>query len=191
MTQDTSSTELSIRPLADGPQDANNALSIYHTLLSLYLTPPGQAAPNLPPALDILSKHGSRLPAASTMSLIPDDIPVKELESYFRGRIRNTNSVVNESRVLTGLRHTLLVDSQALLLLGDGLTGPTGKGGRSRKVVIGEERVCGVCHKRLGGSVVSVLPDNTVVHYGCLSRASGGARPGTSERGGSSWGSRH
>jgi hypothetical protein len=27
-----------------------------------------------------------------------------------------------------------------------------------------------VCHKRLGGSVVAVLPDNSVVHYGCLAR---------------------
>jgi hypothetical protein len=36
-----------------------------------------------------------------------------------------------------------------------------------------------VCHKklgggmRIGGSVVAVLPDNTVVHYGCLNRATG------------------
>lgn len=43
--------------------------------------------------------------------------------------------------------------------------------GRNRHVVVGEERVCGVCHKRLGRSVVSVLPDNTVVHYACSKRA--------------------
>lgn len=43
--------------------------------------------------------------------------------------------------------------------------------GRSRHVVVSEERVCGVCHKRLGRSVVSVLPDNVVVHYACSKRA--------------------
>ncbi len=50
-----------------------------------------------------------------------------------------------------------MVSAQAKLLLGDGL--PGGQGGRNRRVVVGEERICGVCHKRLGGSVVSVLPE--------------------------------
>jgi Vam6/Vps39-like protein vacuolar protein sorting-associated protein 39 len=150
--------------------------SIYNTLLSLYLTPPPPNTPNLPPALELLSKHGSRLPAASTLSLIPDDLAVKDLESYFRGRIRSANSVVNESRIVAGLRATELFTSQATLLLGDGM--PQGQGGRNRRVVITEERLCGVCHKRLGGSVVSVLPDNTVVHYGCLNRTTG-QRPGS------------
>lgn len=167
----------------DDPEDATP--SIYHTLLSLYLTPPPPHKPNLPPALDLLSKHGSRLPAASTLSLIPDTLPISDLESYFRGRIRAANSAVNESRVMAGLRQTELVASQALLLLGDGM--PGGQGGRNRRVVISDERVCGVCHKRLGGSVVSVLPDNAVVHYGCLHRASsagsGAAQPRPDTRG--------
>ncbi|OTB10432.1 hypothetical protein K445DRAFT_322958 [Daldinia sp. EC12] len=149
-------------------RDPNSKPSIYHMLLSLYLTPPAPNKPNLGPALSLLSRHGSRLPAESTLSLIPDDLPVTELESYFRGRIRAANSVVSESRIIEGLRKTQLVNTQALLLLGDGITG--GQSGRSRKVVIGEERVCGVCHKRLGNSVVAVLPDNSVVHYGCLGR---------------------
>ncbi|KXX80700.1 Vacuolar morphogenesis protein 6 [Madurella mycetomatis] len=145
--------------------------SIYHTLLSLYLTPPPEYPPNLEPALDLLSKHGSRLPATSTLSLVPDSLPVAQLESYFRGRMRSANSAVNETAVVAGLRKTALFTSQSLLYLGDGI--PGGQGGRNRRVVIGEERVCGVCHKRLGGrSVVAVLPDNAVVHYGCLNRNS-------------------
>ncbi len=145
--------------------------SIYHTLLSLYLTPPLGNHQNLEPALDLLSRHGSRLPATSTLSLVPDSLPIANLESYFRGRMRSANSVVNETRIVAGLRKTELVASQALLLLGDGI--PGGQGGKNRRVVISEERVCGVCHKRLGGSVVAVMPDNTVVHYGCLNRAQG------------------
>ena len=142
--------------------------SIYHTLLSLYLTPPPPYKPNWQPALSLLSKHGARLPASSTLDIIPATLPVAELESYFRGRIRAANSIVNESRVVTGLRKTEVVSAQAELLLGEG--------GRNRRVLVEEERVCGVCHKRLGGSVVAVLPDNSVVHYGCLGRAGGGQR---------------
>lgn len=143
--------------------------SIYQTLLSLYLNPPPPHKPNLSPALSLLSKHGSRLPAASTLSLIPDTLPVSDLESYFQGRIRSANSAVNATRIIAGLRQTELVASQALLLLGDGV--PGGQGGRNRRVIISDERVCGVCHKRLGGSVVAALPDNSVVHYGCLNRS--------------------
>ncbi|KAH6620933.1 hypothetical protein B0J18DRAFT_211147 [Chaetomium sp. MPI-SDFR-AT-0129] len=161
-------------PAQDAKSQGEETLSIYHTLLSLYLTPPPNHTPNLAPALDLLSKHGSRLPATSTLSLVPDSLPVSELESYFRGRMRSANSAVNETRVLAGLRETALFASQALLHLGDGI--PGGQGGRNRRVVIGEERVCGVCHKRIGGSVVAVLPDNVVVHYGCLGRSGGNAK---------------
>lgn len=162
-------------PSADDPDDS--APSIYHTLLSLYLQPPSPHEPNLPPALDLLSKHGSRLPATSTLSLIPDTLPVGDLEAYFRGRIRAVNSLVNETRIIAGLRTAEGISVAARLHLGDDKD--EGQGGRHRHVTITDERHCVVCHKklgggmRIGGSVVAVLPDNTVVHYGCLSRATG------------------
>ncbi|KAI1471853.1 SPX domain-containing protein [Daldinia caldariorum] len=167
-------------------RDPDSKPSIYHMLLSLYLNPPSPNKPNLGPALLLLSRHGSRLPAESTLSLIPDDLPVTELESYFRGRIRAANSVVSESRIVEGLRRTQLVNTQASLLLGDGISG--GQSGRSRKVIVGEERVCGVCHKRLGNSVVAVLPDNSVVHYGCLGRRGRSMSGSRNEMIAGSWG---
>lgn len=157
--------------------DRDSPLSIYHTLLSLYLQPAPPQKPALKPALDLLSKHGSRLPATSTLGLIPDDLPVGELESYFRGRIRSATSLMNETRILAGLREAEGISVAARLHLGDDATG--GQGGRNRHVTITDERACVVCHKklgggmRIGGTVVAVLPDNTVVHYGCLSRATG------------------
>ncbi|CAJ2510666.1 Uu.00g062910.m01.CDS01 [Anthostomella pinea] len=166
--------------------DAEFTPSIYHTLLSLYLTPPAPHKPNLEPALSLLSRHGSRLPAGSTMSLIPDDLPVAKLESYFRGRMRAANSVVSETRIAEALRKTQLVNTQALLLLGDGV--PGAQGGRNRRVVISEERVCGVCHKRLGNSVTAILPDNSVVHYGCLGRQGRRTSGNQGERIAGSWG---
>ncbi|KAH8811557.1 vacuolar morphogenesis protein-like protein AvaB [Xylogone sp. PMI_703] len=168
-SQDPSDTAKgqSHKPSTSDPEDP--LPSVYHTLLSLYLTPPPPYEPNWPPALDLLSKHGSRLPASSTLSIIPDPLPVKELERYFRSRIRAANSIVNETRVAAGLRRSEALTTQANLLLGEGLA--SGASGRNRRVVVGEERVCGVCHKRLGGSVVAVLPDNAVVHYGCLNRS--------------------
>lgn len=136
------------------PEDANP--SIYHTLLSLYLTPPPPYEPQWGPALTILANHGSRLPASSTLDLIPEVLPIKNLESYFRGRIRSANTFVNEGRVSAGLRKSIVVREQATLLLGDSL--PGGNGGRNRRVVVNEDRVCGVCYKRFGNSAIKVLP---------------------------------
>jgi hypothetical protein len=162
--------------------------SIYNTLLNLYLNPPKgeNSKPMWGPAIEILAKHGPRLPASETLELIPESLPVKELEFYFRGRIREANSVMCEAKIVAGLRKVEAVRMQAGLLLGEGVAGANG--GRGRKVRIDDEKVCGVCHKRLGGSVISVFPEyvvlilprcivlwltshsNSVVHLGCANR---------------------
>ncbi|KAI5457285.1 SPX domain-containing protein [Mariannaea sp. PMI_226] len=126
------------RQESEDPEDA--APSIYHTLLSLYLQPAPPNKPNLEPALDLLSKHGSRLPATSTLGLIPDDLPVSSLESYFRGRIRSANTLVNEARIVAGLRKAEGISIAARLHLGDDTV--DGQGGRNRHVTITEERHC-------------------------------------------------
>ena len=63
---------------------------------------------------------------------------------------------MNEDRIIAGLRKTQVVDAQTILLLGD--ERPGGQSGRNRRVFIEDDRVCGVCHKRLGRSVISVFP---------------------------------
>ena len=144
----------------------DEAPSIYHDLLNLYLNPPKGESSCWGPAIELMAKHGARLPASSTLDLIPPELLVKKLEFYFRGRIRNANTIMNESMIVAGLRKVDAVRIQSELLLGN----ETG-GGRSRRVRVDDERVCPVCHKRLGGSVISVFPDNSVVHLGCANRA--------------------
>ncbi|KAF2404908.1 hypothetical protein EJ06DRAFT_468444 [Trichodelitschia bisporula] len=144
--------------VTDEPEDSSP--SIYHTLLSLYLTPPPPHKPNWPPALDLLSKHGARLPASSTLDIIPAQLPVKELESYFRGRMRSANSMMNEERIEARLRGVEKVAVDAQLLLGE----------RARKAIVREDMLCSVCHKRFGQSAIRVYPDSTAVHYGCVNR---------------------
>ena len=139
--------------------------SVYHMLLNLYLNPPKGESKRWGPAIELMAKHGARLPASSTLELIPPALPVKELEFYFRGRMRNATTITNEARIVAALRKVDAVRVEGRLKLGDDL-----QGARSRKVRVDEERVCPVCHKRLGGSVISVFPDNSVVHLGCANR---------------------
>ncbi|KAJ5263833.1 hypothetical protein N7478_011438 [Penicillium angulare] len=153
--------------LAETTEEKEPEQSIYLTLLSMYLSPPhGYPAQN-GPALAVLTKHGSRLPADSALRLIPATLPVQELEFYFKGRMRAANSVFNEARIVASLRKTRDMQTEAQLTLGENIRGG---GTRARHVTITEERICGVCHKRLGGSVINVFPDNTVVHLGCANR---------------------
>jgi hypothetical protein len=155
--------------------------SIYHTLLSLYLSPPPPHSPNWPPALDLLSKHGARLPAATTLDLVPPSLPVKDLESYFKGRIRAANSLLNEERIVARLRGVEKVGVEMSLLLGDHYEKePRRPGGLNRRVVVDEDRHCAVCHKRFGGSAIRVWPDGSVVHSGCMRGSVG--RGGSFER---------
>ncbi|KAF2732044.1 hypothetical protein EJ04DRAFT_514167 [Polyplosphaeria fusca] len=156
-------------PASVDPEDSEP--SIYHLLLSLYLTPPPPHQANWPPALELLGKHGARLPASTTLDLMPPTLPVKDLEWYFRGRIRNANSVMNEERIVARLRGVEKAEVEAQVLLGDGKVdahGRTVPGGYNRRVVIDEDRHCAICHKRFGGSAIRVYPDNSVVHSGCM-----------------------
>ena len=130
--------------------------SIHLVLLSLYLTPPHGYEPQYGPALEILAKHGSRLPPSSALNLIPESLPVKELEFYFKGRMRAANSRFNETRITASLQKVQNIKMQAQLLVGEGIDS---KSSRSRNVTVTEERICGICHKRLGGSVINVFPE--------------------------------
>ncbi|KAL4892431.1 vacuolar sorting protein 39 domain 1-domain-containing protein [Aspergillus ambiguus] len=130
--------------------------TIYLTLLSLYLTPPHGYKPQYGPAIEVLAKHGSRLPPNSALELIPESLPVKELEFYFKGRMRAANSILNETRIVANLQNAENLKTRAQLLVGEGIDP---RSSRSRHVTITEERVCGICHKRIGGSVINVFPE--------------------------------
>ncbi|KAI9695186.1 MAG: Vacuolar morphogenesis protein 6 [Bogoriella megaspora] len=158
------------QPPSSAPTARNDvtASSIYHTLLSLYLTPPPPHEPQWQPALGLLSRHGARLPASSVLDLVPASLPIKELEKYFRGRLRSGNSVTSEMRIVKSLRAVEKVKMDAELRVGDGHKSVGG--GLNRRVVIREDDHCRVCHKRFGRSAIRVYPTNEVVHYGCYDR---------------------
>jgi len=153
--------------MASDPEDQQP--NVYTTLLSLYLKPPSPHKVQWEPALQLLSKHGPRLPAANTLDLMPSDLHVSELSSYFLGRIRSANTVVREERIIASLQSVMKISLSSELAFGP--EHMQQKGGRSRRVVIREEDHCRVCHKRFGNSAVRVYPDNEVIHYGCVGRS--------------------
>lgn len=165
----TTTHEKPYRPFE--PEDSSAKPNIFAILLGLYLRPPPGEEKRWPQALELLSKHGARLPASSTLDLMPDDLAVKELHDYFRGRIRNATSILREEQIVRSLESVRRTNTERLLSLGpDGLSSekPLGK---NRRVRIGEDDHCKVCHKRFGASAVRIHPDNQVIHYGCIGRS--------------------
>ncbi|KAK3112912.1 Vacuolar morphogenesis protein 6 [Teratosphaeriaceae sp. CCFEE 6253] len=155
--------------------------NVFAMLLGLYLRPAKGEEKKWPQALDLLGRHGSRLPASSTLELMPDDLAVSELQDYFRGRIRNATSVLRESGVVKNLAGVQRIDAERRLLVGN-VDDVGQKWGRNRRVRIGEEDHCRVCHKRFGASAIRVYPDNVVVHYGCVPGKKGVESPVASGR---------
>lgn len=84
------------------------------------------------------------------------------------------------------LRGVEKVAVEGAVLLGEGGGARKGPGGLNRRVVVDEDRHCGVCHKRFGGSAIRVYPDGGVVHSGCL-RGSVGRKTGGAAAGLGSW----
>lgn len=100
---------------------------------------------------------------------MPPSLPIRDLQSYFKGRIRAANSVLNEERIVARLRGVEKVGVELALRLGDQYEKvPEKPGGLNRRVVVDEDRHCAVCHKRFGGSAIRVWPDGSVVHSGCM-----------------------
>jgi hypothetical protein len=162
---------------------SNPAQDIYTTLLGLYLSPPPPYEQNLKAALDIVSRHGARLPALNTLSILPASLPIKDLENYFLHRMRAANSIAREEAIVAALAAVDKSDWEAALMLGEepgaglgayeatpGDKQRAAKRGRMRRVIVDERRVCGVCGKRFGRAAVRVWPDGAVGHYGCEGR---------------------
>ena len=145
--------------------------NIFAELLGLYLRPPAGEEKRWPQALDLLGRHGARLPASSTLDLMPDDLAVKELQDYFRGRIRHSTSLMRQEQVIKSLEGVRRVNAERHILVGSDADVDRGKlGGRNRRVRITEEDHCRVCHRRFGASAVRIYPDGVVVHYGCAGK---------------------
>nr|POE46825.1 vacuolar morphogenesis protein 6 [Quercus suber] len=172
--------ERTVRPVFRHTEslDDSAAQNVFATLLGLYLRPPPPEEKRWPQALDLLGKHGARLPASSTLELMPNDLAVQDLQDYFKGRMRSATSMLRQERVVRNLEEVRKAAAERRLLLGvdDGVT----LGGRNRRIRVTEEDHCKVCHKRFNANAIRVYPDNEVVHYGCVGKRTG--EMGTSTR---------
>ena len=167
------------------PEDSPTRPNTFAILLGLYLRPPANEEKRWPQAHDLLSRHGARLPASSTLDLMPSDLHIAELNSYFAGRMRHATSLLRMEAVTASLSSVQRAAAERALAFGSDADEAAGrKGGKSRRARVTEESMCGVCNKRFGASAVRVWPGGAVSHYGCV-LGSGKKSPATESRVGS------
>ncbi|KAK3696153.1 Vacuolar morphogenesis protein 6 [Vermiconidia calcicola] len=97
---------------------SKNQPNIFATLLGLYLRPPSGEEKRWPQALELLGRHGARLPASSTLEFMPDDLAIAQLQDYFRGRMRHSTSLLRQEKVMRSLEDVRKANTERRLLLG-------------------------------------------------------------------------
>ncbi|KAG0343692.1 Vam6/Vps39-like protein [Podila humilis] len=113
--------------------------NVYLLLLKVYLKPPNREKPMLQPALDILTRHGSHIDAASVLTLLPPGTRVDQLFKFFEKSIRESNKAKHMDMIVKNLLKAERLQTQEQLTFY-----------RSRRVKITEDRMCPKCNKRIG-----------------------------------------
>ncbi|KAH8929300.1 hypothetical protein BT69DRAFT_1236094 [Atractiella rhizophila] len=131
--------------------------TIFITLLNLYLRPKSGLPLLLAPALDAISRQGMYMDSAQILEMLPPLVPLKDVHIFLQKAIRKAR----ETKALTQVQRSIYrtrtdqLDEELVTL-------------EERRVTITDYRVCPVCSKRLGNSVIAIhAPDGIVTHYQC------------------------
>lgn len=136
--------------------DAKVGQECLHILLALYLEKKDGNGQYREAVVDLLASQGSRMSAVEVLNNLPSDIKISEIDSFLKSQIRTLHSSVKTGQLESALCQVHLVRTQEeLLTVGQCHT------------VVTNLTTCKVCTKRLGHSVISIFPDDVVVHYGC------------------------
>ncbi|KAG0220533.1 Vacuolar morphogenesis protein 6 [Mortierella sp. GBA43] len=113
--------------------------NVYLMLLNVYLKPPNREKPMLEPALDILTRHGTNIDAASVLKLLPPSTRIDQLYKFFEKSIRESNKNKHMDMIVKNLLKAEQLQTQEQLSYY-----------RARRVKITEDRMCPKCNKRIG-----------------------------------------
>ncbi|SCV73601.1 BQ2448_7527 [Microbotryum intermedium] len=130
---------------------------IFHVLLRIYLRPRDDQKFMFEPALELVKKYALYLDPIVVFDLLPPLVLVGDLKVFLEKTLRRSVQAKNDRLTLKGITKSLLEKQDTEKV-----------GLEERRVKITEARVCPVCGKRLGNSVLAIfLPRGEVGHYQC------------------------
>jgi hypothetical protein len=111
---------------------------------------------NLNAAVDLLTRHASKIDVGVALELLPPKTKLSRLEPFFQSIIRDRNQRLRENQVVLNICKTesMRVTAEHYKL-------------RNQSVKILPETVCNQCKNRIGEAVF-VLFEGKVVHYRCF-----------------------
>ncbi|KAG4304020.1 hypothetical protein PORY_002543 [Pneumocystis oryctolagi] len=129
---------------------------IYLILLNILLKPPHGQEIQLSRAFELLSQYKSHINIETIISNLPLDIKISDLKLYLKGTIQNRVTDIMNGKIICSLQIASLIQYQNKLV-----------DACNKRYIITPEKTCQSCHKRLGQSVLAILPNDFIVHYGC------------------------
>ncbi|GAA6017561.1 hypothetical protein JCM8202_000334 [Rhodotorula sphaerocarpa] len=137
--------------------DTSGRSDIFHTLLRIYLRPRPQHPVLFAPALSLLSTHAAHIDAVEAFELLPPLVALEDIQTYLTKTLRRSHEKRREAKMVRAVGKGAMDQAQYEVVELE-----------ARRVKIAEGRVCPVCHKRLGTSVIAIHnPRGEVTHYQC------------------------
>ncbi|KAJ8293712.1 Vam6/Vps39-like protein [Rhodotorula toruloides] len=119
--------------------------TIFHLLLRLYLRPRQNHPLFFGPALALLSTQAARIDPIEAFELLPPLVAVSDIKVYLEKTLRRSNERAREAKMVKAIGRSWVdqADREIVDL-------------EERRVKVTEGRVCPVCHKRIGNSVIAI-----------------------------------
>ncbi|GAA5987416.1 hypothetical protein JCM10908_001946 [Rhodotorula pacifica] len=131
--------------------------NIFHTLLRIYLRPRPDHPVLFSPALSLLSTHAARIDAVEAFELLPPLVALEDIQVYLTKTLRRSVEKRREAKMVRAVGKSAVEKAEREVVDLE-----------ERRVKITEGRLCPVCHKRIGTSVIAIHnPRGEVTHYQC------------------------
>lgn len=136
--------------------DVNSPIAkdIFITALQLYLQLPNRSGYSH--AVKLLQCHFDKIDIIKVLQLLPDDIPLSDLELYLRELLRDHVQLRRRMLVMKNLAKSENLQLKEQYILE-----------RQRSVKIKMNRTCPVCKKAIGNSAFALDPYGVVTHFVC------------------------
>uniref|UniRef100_A0A1W7RBP8 Vam6/Vps39-like protein-like protein n=1 Tax=Agkistrodon contortrix contortrix TaxID=8713 RepID=A0A1W7RBP8_AGKCO len=146
----------------------DGSTDVYLSLLRMYLSPPSvhclgpikmellEPQANLQAALQVLELHHSKLDTTKAINLLPANTQISEIRIFLEKVLEENAQKKRFNQILKKLLHAEFLRVQEERILHQQV-----------KCIITEEKVCGVCKKKIGNSAFARFPNAVVVHYFC------------------------
>ncbi|CEQ42822.1 SPOSA6832_04686 [Sporobolomyces salmonicolor] len=119
--------------------------TIFHLLLRIYLRPRPHHPLLFGPALALLSTHAARIDPIEAFDLLPPLVALGDIQVYLEKTLRRSGERKREAQMVAAVGRSWIDQKERELVDLE-----------ERRVKITEGRVCPVCHKRIGNSVIAI-----------------------------------